>query len=236
MPSFILGAVPDAAMNAAYPLAVYAAVCAHLRRPLDFPADIASWQMTQVASSATLNAYLAEWSVLTPAAADQRFNTCDASAFAWEKCWPRVAGWYGVAWTGPMCVVDAVEGEAAAAEYTEVRTPYEPPPRGYGPAGKVRFRYRMTEWARRAEVVQAWRELAERHGLVEKELRDIDRVFGFLDGMINRSAAVNFSMDKSRKMGWHGFVHSAECFLETFRDLAALRMIPPVPEVKVEFN
>lgn len=43
-------------------------------------------------------------------------------------------------------------------------------------------------------------------------------------------------MDKSRKLGWHGFVDSVECFLETFRNLAELKMIPPVPEVKVEFN
>jgi hypothetical protein len=52
MPSFILGTVPDAAMNAAYPLAVYAAVCAHLGEPLDFPSSIESWQMTQIAGSA----------------------------------------------------------------------------------------------------------------------------------------------------------------------------------------
>jgi hypothetical protein len=42
MPSFILGAVPDAAMNATYPLAVYAAVCVHLGEPLDFPGSIES--------------------------------------------------------------------------------------------------------------------------------------------------------------------------------------------------
>ena len=85
MPSFILGAVPDAAMNAADPLAAYAAVCTHLGEPLDFPGSIESWQMTQIASSAMLNAYLEEWSVLTEKAENQRFNACDSSAFAWEK-------------------------------------------------------------------------------------------------------------------------------------------------------
>jgi hypothetical protein len=29
-------------------------------------------------------------------------------------------------------------------------------------------------------------------------------------------------MDKSRKLGWHGFVDSAECFLKPFKDLAEL--------------
>jgi hypothetical protein len=42
MPSFILGAVPDSTMNAAYSLAIYAAVCAHLGEPLDFLGSIES--------------------------------------------------------------------------------------------------------------------------------------------------------------------------------------------------
>ncbi len=120
MPSFIIGAVPDAAMNAAYPLAIYAAVCKHLGESLDYPADIESWQMTQVGSSAMLNAYQEEWAVLTEHAKDQKFNTCDNSAFAWEKFWPRVAGWYGIEYQGPKL----------DAEYKEMRTPYDPPPRG----------------------------------------------------------------------------------------------------------
>ena len=43
-------------------------------------------------------------------------------------------------------------------------------------------------------------------------------------------------MDKSRKLGWHGFVDSSEGLLEVFKDLAKIKMIPPVPLVKVEFN
>lgn len=58
MPGPILGAVPDAAMNAAFPLAVYAAVSRHLGVPLDFPADVASWQMYQSMSSSMMNAYV----------------------------------------------------------------------------------------------------------------------------------------------------------------------------------
>jgi len=43
-------------------------------------------------------------------------------------------------------------------------------------------------------------------------------------------------MDKSRKLGWHGMVDSNESILEVFDDLAKLKMIPPVPKVKVSFN
>lgn len=44
------------------------------------------------------------------------------------------------------------------------------------------------------------------------------------------------SMDKSRKLGWHGFVDSSEALLEVFKDLAKLKMIPPVPLVNVTFS
>jgi hypothetical protein len=30
-------------------------------------------------------------------------------------------------------------------------------------------------------------------------------------------------MDQSRKLDWHGFVDSAECFLKPFKDLAELK-------------
>ncbi len=120
MPSYILGAVPDAAMNAAFPLAVYASVCKHLGQPMDYPCDLSSYHETQTASSAMLNAYLEEWSVLTDEATDQRFNACDSSAFAWEKTWPRIAGWYGIKYDLPDL----------NAKYIEIQSQYDPPPRG----------------------------------------------------------------------------------------------------------
>lgn len=44
------------------------------------------------------------------------------------------------------------------------------------------------------------------------------------------------SSDKARKMGWHGFVDSNESLLSVFDDLAKIKMIPPVPKVKVQFS
>lgn len=59
---------------------------------------------------------------------------------------------------------------------------------------------------------------------------------GFLYGTLCRHSALNFSVDKSRKLGWLGFVDSNESFLEVFDDLAKLKMIPPVHKVKISFN
>ena len=51
-----------------------------------------------------------------------------------------------------------------------------------------------------------------------------------------RAGPLNFSMDKSRKLGWHGFVDTNEVILEVFDDLAKIKMIPEVPKVTVKFN
>ena len=44
------------------------------------------------------------------------------------------------------------------------------------------------------------------------------------------------SMDKSRKLGWHGFVDSSEALLEVFDDFAKLKMIPAVPRAVVNLS
>ena len=55
-------------------------------------------------------------------------------------------------------------------------------------------------------------------------------------GMIVRPSPMNFSMNKARKRGFHGFVDSNESIFETFKELARIKMIPPVPETHVSFN
>ncbi|KAF2163354.1 hypothetical protein M409DRAFT_37286 [Zasmidium cellare ATCC 36951] len=222
MPGPIVGAVPDAAMNCAYPLAVYAAVCKHKGQPFEFPGDVDSWQMPNSMSAAQMNAYQEEWAVLL-GPPNQKYNTCDNSSFSWEKGWPRIAGWYGIEAKGPQ------DGD----KYTETETRFVP--RGYGPKGVTRRKFRLVDWAKKPEVQQAWRELVKQHDLTQ-DLHDIDRVFGFLDGTLCRPAPLYFSMDKSRKLGWQGFVDSSEAMLEVFQDLAKLKMIPPVPLVHVSFN
>ena len=45
----------------------------------------------------------------------------------------------------------------------------------------------MTDWAKKDDVQKAWSELAKEHGLTQKNLIDIDRIFGFLDGTLCRA-------------------------------------------------
>ena len=183
MPGPILGAVPDAAMNLAFPLAVYATVTRHLGAELEFPGDVASWQSYTSMSSSMMNAYQEEWAVLTSEAENQRFNTWDGSAFTWEAFWPRLAGWYGIAWEGP----------AGGAKHVERETRFNP--RGYGGKGISRRKFTFVEWAGRDEVRKAWREIASTNDLAQQDLGDmeVDRVFGFLDGTVCRAAPLIFS-------------------------------------------
>lgn len=55
MPGPVLGGVPDAAMNLAFPLAVYAAVCRELGEVLRWPGDVVAWQAVCSMSSAMMN-------------------------------------------------------------------------------------------------------------------------------------------------------------------------------------
>lgn len=137
MPSFILGAVPDAAMNFSFPLGVFASVTKHLGEKLEFPADLTSWEATHVGSSSMLNGYLEEWAVLSDHAKNEKFNAADSSPFTWGNFWPKFASWYGLEYGTPS-MDDSV--------YTKVTTPYDPPPRGYVTRFECHYLPYLCEW------------------------------------------------------------------------------------------
>lgn len=183
-PSWIPGAVPDAAMNLCLPLAIYATVQKHLGNSLDYPSDLAAWESNQTLSSAQMNAYTAEWAVLS-GNVNQSFNAHDDCVFTWGKFWPKLAARFGVAWNGP-------DTGTGAAGFKELTTPYNPPPRGFGPPATMRYKFTLTEWAKREDVQRAWKQLAAKYELREPALRDIDRVFGFVDAALLCSYSANY--------------------------------------------
>ncbi|KAL1956439.1 hypothetical protein VTO42DRAFT_7326 [Malbranchea cinnamomea] len=220
-PCWIPGAVTDGAMNLVYPLAIYATVQKHLGRPLEYPSDLAAWESNQAMSSAQMNCYLSEWAVLTDAAKDQSFNASDDCAFTFGKFWPKLAERFSMPYTRP--VIDS-------SVYKEYETPYDPPPRGFGPPATIRFRFLLTDWAKTPEVQRAWEEIAEQHQLRHRKLRDIDRVFGFLDAALTSNITINFSTAKTKKLGFFGFVESTDSIFQVLQDFVDLKMIPPLPQ------
>ncbi|OOF93312.1 hypothetical protein ASPCADRAFT_173036 [Aspergillus carbonarius ITEM 5010] len=217
-PSGILGAVPDAAMNICIPLAIYASVQKHLAKPLEFPADLAAWETSKDLPSAQMNGYLAEWAVLSENM-NQSFNATDDCAFTWGKFWPRLAERFGVDWKGPDEGLD--EG------YTEMDMPCNPPPRGFGPPGKLRWKFKFSEWVQKKEVRDAWREIAGLYGLRQRELWDTDRIFGFVDAVIVWSYPMQLSTRRRKKLGFFGFVDSMESMFRVFDEFVDLKVIPP---------
>lgn len=184
-PCWILGAVPDAAMNLVHPLAIYAIVQRHLGQPLEHPGDLTAWETNHTMSSAQMNGYLAEWAVLTDSARNESFNAADGCPFTFGKFWPNLARRLDMTYTRPR-------SEGGSAQYHEVEFPYSPPPRGFGPQSKMRFTFTLTEWAKKPEVQRAWEEIAEKHQLRDGKLRDVERIFGFLDSALLMSWPVNF--------------------------------------------
>lgn len=220
MPSFILGAVPDAAMNFVFPLGIYASVQKHLGEKLAFPADLTAWEVTRCLSSSKLIGYMEEWAVLCPDARNQKFNTTDGTTWTWSNFWPKFASWYEIGYETPSLDDNA---------YTSVTTAYDPPPRGFGGPATYRHRFTFVSWAKQPHVQKAWAEIIDAYGLTSNKLQDmdIDRIFGFADGGLWGST-LDLTMNKARKLGWHGFVDSNDAIREVLGEFAELRMLPPV--------
>ncbi|EXJ68547.1 uncharacterized protein A1O5_08340 [Cladophialophora psammophila CBS 110553] len=219
-PCFILGAVESAAMNILWPLSIYAAVQAHLGLPLEFPGDVAAWDVVKQQSMSTLIAYHAEWAVLTPEAGNQALNQCDDSAFAWGKFWPTLANWYQTSAGRPAPNADA---------YATITMPHPVPPRGFGGPGLVKASFSFLEWSKKPEVLKAWEELKVKHGLKYSPFGDkaMD-TFGLIDGELLGGWGRVLSMDRNRKLGWHGFVSTKEAIKQVITEMADLKMVPPM--------
>lgn len=221
-PGFILGAVPAAAMSVVFALAIYASVQRELSLPLAWPSDVEAWDANKDLSTSRLNAYHAEWAVLHAGAAGQALNIVDDSRFAWGRLWAEAAGWYGIGFEKPT------EDES---KFSVVTMPTSPPPRGFGPPGKVRVLWTFSDWAEKAEVKEAWARIQEREGLDVrtspwKDAKSLAECFGTFDAELLGPWTRTESMDKSRKLGWNGFVDTVESIKEVIGQLAELKMVP----------
>ncbi|KAL5001184.1 hypothetical protein BDV10DRAFT_192384 [Aspergillus recurvatus] len=223
-PSYIIGAVRDGALNHMIGLAIYASIQAHLNQPLYFPGDYVAWDREFCQSTALLNAYFEEWAVLTPDAKNQAFNIQDGLPFTWGRFWPNLAEWYGTTWEPPE-----VDGE----RYRVTTSRYEQTPRGYGPTGITRSTFSLQEWSELSSVQTAWQQLREKHDLVLDPFNPQYRgqVFGMTDSAVIGGWALSLSMRKARRMGFLGTADSFESARIAIRDLARLKLVPPMQGV-----
>ncbi|KAK5708814.1 hypothetical protein LTR17_020357 [Elasticomyces elasticus] len=224
-PSYIIGAVRDNLLNHLVGLAAYCAVQSYLSEPIAFPGDYIAWDREYCQSTGVLNAYLEEWAVLNSDAGNEAFNAQDGLPFTWGRLWPLLGTWYGAEWTPP---------EIDASKYNTFTSRWEETPRGYGPRGVTRSTFSLLEWSQSDKVEKAWKELSSKHELLFDPFKDKAQVFGMTDSAIIGGWALSLSMRKARKMGWHGCVDSYESMFQTIRDLARLKVTPPMQATAFE--
>jgi hypothetical protein len=109
--------------------------------------------------------------------------------------------------------------------------PFSPPPRGFGPAGKMFVKFSFEEWALREDVKGAWGRLRGQFGLREGADPWVSRArlmetFGVLDAEMLGGWTRVMTMDKAKALGWRGHVASKEGLKATIEKMAALGMVP----------
>ena len=220
-PAFIWGATESAAMTLAYPLAVYASIQHHLGRPLEFPGDISAWETEKHQSNAKLLAYHAEWALLSEKTGNKFLNEADGGVFTWGGFWPTLASWYHLQPGHP---------QEDATAYATLTLPHNTPPRRFGGPGVLKASFSFLEWSKQPEVLQAWEELSKKHSLRGSPFGDkAPDTFGLLDVEISPPWPRSLSMNLNRKLGWHGFVDTAEAVKAVFEEMADKHMVPPLP-------
>ncbi|KAG9440275.1 hypothetical protein H6P81_020440 [Aristolochia fimbriata] len=95
-PATIFGFSPYSLMNVVGSLAVYAAICKHLGRPLKFPGNRNSWEGYAAASDADLIAEHHIWASVDPYARNEAFNCSNGDVFKWKHLWRVLADQFGV--------------------------------------------------------------------------------------------------------------------------------------------
>jgi hypothetical protein len=224
IPGFILGATATSAIKILYPLSIYASIQSHLSLPLNFPADIPAYLAEKHQSTAELMAHHAEWALLSPTTANELLNSSDGASFSWGRFWPLLASHYNITAGIPL--------PATSPVYNTLTFPYNPPPLTFADPGTIHFTFSFLDWSRRPDVTAAWAELVAQHKLQGSPFEKAQDTFGLIDGEILGGWGRVLSMNKNRKLGWHGFVDTEESIVDVIKEMAELRLVPPMPVKK----
>ena len=91
----------------------------------------------------------------------------------------------------------------------------------------MQYSFALTQWAHDPLNQKAWKEIMEKHKLIQNPFEDIGGLFPFADALTWGMANINLSMNKARLMGWTGFVDTTEAIFQTFSEMNKLKMLPP---------
>ena len=103
-------------------------------------------------------------------------NIADGDMFTYGKFWPVLAKQYSI-----ECGIPEMD----ESKFQTVQMPIAPPPRGFGPAGKVKIGWSSEEWEKNPRL---WRreKRSRRDGITKPKDpfsgQNVKDVFGLLDG------------------------------------------------------
>lgn len=224
-PCAIIGAVNKTWMNTFYPFAVYAAVQAHRKQPLEFSGDFESWQYPFTHSSARMTGYLSEWAVLEEECANQAFNANDGSPLSWSRFFEALSKWYGV----EKGINYPKRDEERSFDATMTLAGGKDAPLGYGPPSEIRRSFALTDWAKDSENQQAWREL-QSTGSGKLDFDPFASESDIANNFGGDFAYLRFCMshDKVRRYGFNGYVDALETVFEMYQEMQLMGMLPPM--------
>jgi nucleoside-diphosphate-sugar epimerase len=95
-PNLICDFAPDRARNIVSLIGAYAAICAELDVPFDFPGRPGCWNALTEVTDATHFAQAMVFMATAPTAANEAFNITNGDLFRWKRLWPWLADHFGV--------------------------------------------------------------------------------------------------------------------------------------------
>ena len=95
-PNLICDFAPERARNIVSLIGAYAAICAELAVPFDFPGRPGCWNALTEVTDATHFAHGMVFMATSPTAANEAFNVTNGDLFRWKRLWPRLADHLGV--------------------------------------------------------------------------------------------------------------------------------------------
>jgi hypothetical protein len=101
-------------------------------------------------------------------------------------------------------------------------------PNSFGPKGRIGYTFTFESWASEPAVLKAWEEIRHKFNLQQSPFDDVQKNFGLLDAEILTPWSRSINMNRSRKLGWNGFVDTNEAIKEVIGEMAELGMVPAV--------
>ncbi|HZT47176.1 MAG TPA: SDR family oxidoreductase [Hyphomicrobiaceae bacterium] len=96
-PNAVCDVAPERVRNLIPTLGAYAAICAELGMPLDFPGRPGTFRALTELTDATLLARAIVHMATTAACRNEAFNVTNGDVVRWSRLWARIASFYGLA-------------------------------------------------------------------------------------------------------------------------------------------